>query len=392
MIRNRRYRDTVLGLCTLAFFVTMVGRLAISPVVPTVTAEFGVSNAVIGTALSGMWLAYALTQFPSGILADRYGERLVILVSVGGTGLVSLGLAFSPHFAVFLVGTVLLGGAAGLHYSVATTFLTRIYDDVGTAVGIHNGGAPVAGLLTPVAVAWVAARYGWRPAIAVGAFIAVPTFVLFARYVRPTEPRKPDRSMREQIDPGALLDIVTRPSIVFSSAIAILADFTWQALASFLPTFLIEHHGHSTALASTFFAAYFVVQGVLQIGVGALSDRYGRDLATGVCLLAGIGGITVLVGGSGLLAVSTGILLLGLSMGWGAAVIPRVMDHLTAEERGTAFGFVRTAYMIVASTGSIVVGLFADRFGWGTSFLLLGGLMALGVALLVGNRVLGADL
>ena len=70
------YRNTVLVLCTLAFFATMVARLVISPVVPDIETEFGTSSGMIGLALSGMWAAYALSQFPSGVLADRYGELL----------------------------------------------------------------------------------------------------------------------------------------------------------------------------------------------------------------------------------------------------------------------------------------------------------------------------
>ncbi len=80
---NWRYRHTVLGLCTFAFASTMLARLVISPVVPDVTDGFGVSTGAVGLALSGMWAAYALTQFPSGILGDRFGERRVILAAVG---------------------------------------------------------------------------------------------------------------------------------------------------------------------------------------------------------------------------------------------------------------------------------------------------------------------
>jgi len=82
---NWRYKHTALALCTLAFTATMVARLVISPLIPQIRAEFGVTNATVGLGLSGMWLAYALSQFPSGVLGDRYGERTVILAAVGAT-------------------------------------------------------------------------------------------------------------------------------------------------------------------------------------------------------------------------------------------------------------------------------------------------------------------
>jgi len=59
-----RYEETVLAMCTLAFLATMAARLVISPVVPRITAEFGVSNSVIGLALTGMWTAYFLLAVP----------------------------------------------------------------------------------------------------------------------------------------------------------------------------------------------------------------------------------------------------------------------------------------------------------------------------------------
>lgn len=389
---NWRYQDTVLALCTVAFFVTMVGRLAISPVVPNVTAEFDVSNAFVGTALTGMWLAYALTQFPSGLLADRYGERLVILVSVGGTGLLSLSIVFAPHFAVFFAGTILLGAAAGLHYSVATTLLARTYNDLGTAVGIHNAGAPVAGLVTPVAVSWLTVTYGWRLALGLTAVIAIPASLLFFRYIRSTELRHPDQRIRDRVEVRPLLRIVSRPSILFTGLIAVICDFAWQGVASFLPTFLIEYQQYSSTVAGTLFAAYFVVQGVLQIGVGSFSDRYGRDTATAVCLSSGIVGLGLLVAATRFVTIAAGVVLLGLSMGWGAAVIPRFMDHLSANERGVGFGFIRTVYMMIASTGSLVTGLVADLFGWAVSFGVLIALLGLALGVLALNWTLGSDL
>ena len=106
-----KYRTIVLILCTFALFVTVFGRLALSPVVPDIATEFDTSNTRIGVALTGMWLAYALTQFPSGLLADRFGDRLLILISVGGTGLTALIIVAAPNFGIFVLGTVLLGAS-----------------------------------------------------------------------------------------------------------------------------------------------------------------------------------------------------------------------------------------------------------------------------------------
>ncbi|TYT62113.1 MFS transporter [Natrialba swarupiae] len=384
-----RYRHTVLAHCTLAFFATMVGRVAISPIVPSITNEFTVSNTLIGASLTGMWLSYALVQYPSGILATRYGERRIILVSIGGTGIACLVLATAPRFEVFFAGTVLLGAVAGLHFSVATAMITRAFDRIGTPIAIHNAGGPIAGLCTPIAVSWIAVRYGWRPAIAATALVAAVVFVLFAGNVRETEPRRPEMSITERFQIRPLLAVLSRPAIAFTSAIAVLAEFVWTGLISFLPTFLIVYREYSSTDAGVLFAVYFLTLGILQIGVGSLSDRYGRNVATGTCMIAAIAGLAMLLAVPGIAAAVTGIVLLGFGMGWGASVFPQFMDHLSESERETGFGLVRTVYLVIASSGSLALGALADQFGWAVSFGTLIVSLVVVCVLLLGNWLRG---
>lgn len=386
------YRATVITLCTLAFFATMVARLVISPVVPAIETEFAVSSGIVGVALTGLWMAYALAQFPSGLLADRYGERTIILAAVGLTAVASGLLALSPSIRTFLVLTIVLGAVAGLHYSVATTLLTKEFDDIGTAIGIHNSGAPLAGLLAPVAAAAVAGWVGWRYSIALGTLTAAPIFFLFAWNVRETEPARPSQPMRERIALGPVKDLLTRPQIAFTALLAICCEFVWQATASFLPAFLISHHGYSVGLASVAFSAYFVIHGLTQPAIGSLSDRFGRDRVAAVCALLGIAGYSLLVLGSGPFVVGIAICLVGTAMSWGAAVLPRFMDHLSAEERGAGFGLVRTTYMMVSATGSAVVGTVATVSSWATAFSVFVVLLSVVVLALGANRVLDLGL
>ena len=390
---NWRYRHTALALCTLAFTATMVARLAISPLVPRITARFGVTNATVGLALSGMWLAYALAQFPSGVLGDRYGERSIILTAVGATAVASLLIAASPSIGVFMLFTVVLGAGAGLHYSVATTFLAKQFDDIGRAIGVHVAGGPVAGLAAPPLAALVGSRYGWRAGILLGVAVAVPVFALFSWRVRPTEPGRPDQAMRERFALAPLLELLSRPPILYTTALATMGAFSWQATASFLPTFLDVGSGLSTALSALLFSLYFLVHGGTQPVTGSLSDRFGRDVTAMGTMSAGIAGYGLLVATArfdlGLGPTVAAVCLVGVAMSWGAPVQSRFMDLLSDDERGAGFGLVRTAYMVIGASGSVVVGTISDVAGWAPAFGLLAGVMALGLVALLANRALG---
>lgn len=382
-----QYRTTVLLLCMFAFFVTMVARLAISPVVPLIATDFAISNTHIGLALTGMWLAYALAQYPSGLLADRFGEKRIILIAVGGTAVMSFFSAGAPVFLVFVIGVVVLGGVAGLHYSVATLLFSRTYDDVGTAIGVHLTGAPLAGLVAPIVAAWVGVEFGWRYAVAVGGVFAIPVFVLFYWRVRPIAPRRPGQAIRDRLSVRSNLGFLRRPPIAFSIGIAVLGMFVSNALMSFLPTFLIAYRGYTATIAGVVFAAYFIVRGVGQVGVGALSDRLGGDHVITGCMLAWAVGLVVFVLGPGHASVALGVVLNGIGVSMFAGLEPRILGHFGDVERGAGFGLVRTVYGVLGALGSVGIGLSADLVGWAASFYFLAALCLVVVGALSVNLV-----
>jgi len=175
---------------------------------------------------------------------------------------------------------------------------------------------------------------------------------------------------------GPLLELLSRPPILITVGLSIAGAFVWQATASFLPAFLIEYHGYSEPVAGAFFSAYFIVQGLAQPGLGALSDRIGRDPAAAIATGTGVLGYAGLVGAGGIWAIGAAVVGLGLAMSWGAALLSTFMDHLAEEERSAGFGLIRTVYMVLGASGSVVAGTIADLYGWGPSFLCLAALLA----------------
>jgi MFS family permease len=391
-------RNTVLALCVLAFFSTMVARLVVSPVVPAVRTEFGVTDGAVGLALTGMWVAYALTHYPSGVLGDRFGERRVVLGAVGLTAVGGVVLAAAPSFPVFGLVAVVLGAAAGLYYPSGASLLSKRFTNVGQAMGFHIAGASLAGLVTPVAVSLIATRAGWRVAMLLAPAIAVPVWLLFAWRVRPRaaagenesegDPEDADEG-RDEAEGGAddpatgaataggwwealraVAATLARPVMAYTVVLAAVQTFVFSATLSFLPTFLRSHHDTGSVRASVLFSLFFVVLGVAQPSAGRVSDRIGRDTTAALAFGTAAVGYAVLVVGGSTAILAGGVVLAGLGM---SSVVPlesKFMDNIALGDRGTDFGTVRMTYVLLGASGSAVTGGVADAFGWVASISL----------------------
>jgi predicted MFS family arabinose efflux permease len=375
-----------------AFFATMIARVVISPVVPAIIASLSVTRGAIGLALTGMWAAYALAQFASGVLGAQYGEKRVIVAAVGLTGVGSLALAAAGSYVAFAAAAVFLGGSAGLYFSAGSTLLTRRFENTGQALGFHSTGGPLAGLVGPVVAVWVAGRFGWRSALLVGAVVAFPVCLLFLWRVDPMPPMAGDRALHEQVEPRRLLGLLARPSIAYTVAMAILLYFVWQSFYSFFPTFLAEHWGFSTELAGILFGGVFAGTALSLPALGRLSDAVGRDTVLGGTFLALAAGLGVLVVGVRPPVAVLGCGLVAVGMGFPGVLNSRFMDHLAVGERGHGFGLIRSVNLLLGSTGSVVTGVLADAAGWTAAFGLLAALMLVPLGLVVGNRLLEAGL
>lgn len=385
-LRSWNHRHTVLVLCVLAYSGIRFSEYVISLMYSDIRTGLGVSDFVIGIGFTASTISYALVQLPSGVLGDRFGERRVILTSLGLTALGSLTLALSTSEVLLVVAMTVLGGVSGAYYSPATALLTDLFEGTGRVIGIHRIGAQIVGFTGPL-VALVGIAYGWRTVLALGAVVALPVCGAFALAVRPSPPTHPNDSLSERVQPAALSTLLLRPSIAFTTAIAGCAQFVETAMFSFLPGLLRDYHGISPGVVGLLFTEYFAVLAVTQPVFGALSDRFGRDPTTIGALALGISGFFLLLGGNSLAAIATTVGLIGCGMGWGPPVQSRFMDHLTDTERGRGFGRVRTVYIGAASACGIVIGSAVSWVGWPVAIGVLATVSALPIAAIGMNRL-----
>jgi predicted MFS family arabinose efflux permease len=367
-------------------------RLLLGAVVPLVLSTFGTTKSSVGLALTGMWAVYALFQFPSGIFADRYGERPLLLVGLFGTTVGAALVAVAPSMLLYGVFAVVLGAGTGLFFSPAIALVSRLYEEHGGALGTVTASGAIAGVVYPVAGSYVATRFGWRVAVGIGAVVALPVLLTTLVFVSSLPPANPGRSLRAAVDLRRLRDLLARPSVTYTTTVAVMTGFTFQAISSFFPTFLVEFRGVAPSLAGVGFGAVFGISSVAQPVAGRVSDRISRDFAIGSSVaLTGLA-LAVLLFVPGDLGLVAGTALLGVGVSWPGTLQARFIDQFDDAERGYGFGLVRTVYMFLGASGSVVVGTLAEQFGWTVGYGAVVALLSVALLLLASNRVLGLDL
>lgn len=352
-------------------------RIVLPVLLPNIKADFAIGNAEAGVALTVLWLLYAVLQFPSGVVADRAGERALLFA---GALLASSSFAafyLAPTYALFLLASALFGLGAGLFGTPRDMLLSRTYPAAdNTAYGVVFAAGSAGAAALPFLGAAVAARWGWR--VAVGWLL--PPLLLVGIGLWVTVPRRAaDRAgrlpARETVRrTGAAL---TDPRVLVASGVFVLFVFTYQGLLSFVPTYLDERKGLDPGLVAALFGLLFVVGAVASPVAGHLADRLGDRWVVPAVVALATATLALLPFADGALALSLLVPLLGVRVAIGPLASAFVLRELPEAVRGAGWGLMRTAFFALGATGSTVVGLFADAGLFDAAFLVLAGLTGL---------------
>lgn len=379
-------------------------RYLLPAILPQIKTTFDVTNAAAGVAITLVWGTYALMQFPAGVLVDRIGERELLSASLGLGGASLVAVSLSPVFLVFAASCGLFGLATGLYGPPRGTVLSRTFtESEGAAFGLTLAVGSIGSAALPYLASVLVDTLDWRAVIA----LVIPLFLgtaLSAWKVipspapnggetgvggEPTSGNGRDGSETGGRQPtvrdllGGLRAAVSQRSVSVSVAAITLLLFVLQGLTAFLPTYLIEVKGFSQELAAGLFALFFLSGALFQWLGGSGADRYG-DRAVLLTLAAfGVFPLLALPFVSETLALAGLVALMGSRLGIAPVSNAYIIGVLPEEVRGTAWGALRTGFFLVASTGSVFVGVLADRGLFDASMIVLGLLTAVAAVLYV---------
>lgn len=165
----------VLFLAGLTIVLDGLDIQAVAFAAPAIAADLGLERASLGPIFSAGLLGMALGSMLMGPVADRYGRRFSVLLSVslfGGFTFLTAFASSSTELLVFrfLTGLGLGGALPSLVVLVGEYSPKRIR---AICAGVVLAGVPVGGLLGGLLATWAIPRFGWPSIFLIGGGLPV---------------------------------------------------------------------------------------------------------------------------------------------------------------------------------------------------------------------------
>jgi predicted MFS family arabinose efflux permease len=371
--------DSRLVWLALAAFVGATEGGSIAGLLPSISADMGVSIGQAGQLVFGYSLAYAIGPPLVAVMLGGVGRRRILAFAEAGVAAFTLLIALMPVFEGLVAARTLLAVAAGTFTgtAMATAAMIAPPGQRGRALQIVTMGQSLAGLVgVPLAV-YVAANFGWRINYAAIAVMAVAAAL--ALYLRLPRGMPGDtQTMRDRVrvlgNPGVLPALLvtllmmagSTPVMVYVGAVMAEAGIN----LAYLPLVLLAA-GIGAVLTS--------------MTAGRLADRLGNGRAVGAALLVVIAG---LVGFAALPLLPAGLKLPVLMLlfavqsyvGWGYWIAHcSQMAHLAPSSVPVVISLNMSAMNLGMALAAAAGGLVVDH--WGANALPLAGVPVVVAAL-----------
>ncbi len=361
---NRDQRNTFVA-CFLGWALDAFDFFLLTFVLVPVGHEFGRSIPEVAFGITLTLMMRPLGAFVFGLLGDKFGRRIPLMVDIIFYSVIELLTAFAPNFTVFLLLRALfgvgMGGEWGLGASLAMESLPTAAR--GLFSGILQQGYAVGYLLAALVYWMIFPIFGWR-----GLFVAGALPALLVVYIRASVPESPvwqQRSVKKQRVPLDIAGFIKQHGALFIHAVLLMTAFNYMSHGTqdLYATFLERQRGFGVSEKSMITIIYAI--GAICGGtvIGFFSQRWGRRRSIIICAVCGMFLIPAWIFAPGTaLLIAGGFLMQFMVQGaWG--VVPVHLNEISpADFRGTFPGLAYQLGNFAAAYAAQQQAWLAERF------------------------------
>ena len=223
--------------------VTAVNYTNYGPLIPVLRTDLHINNGQAGLMSTLLFLGLAVMYIPAGVLADRYGQRPVLIGSsilLAGGGML---LPLFPNFTWILFCRIITGFGAGGAFVAGAGVAASMGKHSPLAQGLYGGSVQIGSglglLFTPFLYGW----FGWRGAFFFWGLLAILVVITWLIVNDGQEEHTPTR-----VDVRAGL----RSPAVWTLGLSHMGTFgLGNAMAAWIAVYLAHQYGLSLGLAAT---------------------------------------------------------------------------------------------------------------------------------------------
>jgi MFS transporter, FSR family, fosmidomycin resistance protein len=377
-IRQIRQTDSLLWLIALGHTFTHWCPATFYLLLPFLVKEMGLTYSQAGFLVTIRAAANLLVNIPAGMLVDIIGKKaLLMALALLATGVPYFLVGVSHSFFWVALFMAFVGVGNYLWHPAAISTLSEKYPDKrGYAIAIHAIGPNIGESLAPLLVGILLLWLSWRTVLFVnlipGVVIAFILWKFLFGKLDSRAERKKGISTREYL--AAMKKMAQNPSILLLVLVAGMRSMTQQGLHTFLPIYLTNDLGLSSAVAGVYLS---VTQTAGMIGTpiaGSMSDRSGRKRILTAGLFSTSIALFVLAYFQLTWLFITGLALLGFFLYAVRPVIwAWVLDLSPKELGGSTVSFFSGSQSLLSSLSPVICGFIADRWGILAAFYFLAG-------------------
>src|SRR5437867_11113722 len=328
-------------------------------------AQFGVPKRNIVNTLTATLLFRPVGAVIFGMLADRFGRRIPLMINVVYFSLIELLSGFSQTYTQFLILRALfgigMGGEWGVGASLAMEQVPRKWR--GVLSGVLQSGYSIGYLLAAVATRIILPNphLGWRWMFWLGALPA-----LLALYIRTKVPESEAWKEHRASDFRAMWMAIRGHAKGFAYLVLLMTFmmFLSHGTQDLYPDFLKERHIAANTIP--WIAILYNIGAVLGAVVfGQLSQRIGRRYSMISALAVSLLAIPFWAFGAtvGVLATAAFIMQAGVQGAWG--IIPVHLNELAPDAvRGLMPGLAYQCGILIAAPTNTIEHILRDKVGY----------------------------
>jgi len=319
-----------------------------------------------------------------GLMADRYGRRLPLMIDLIFYSAIEVATGFSPNFTTFLILRALFGIGMGGEWGVGASLAMEKVPSRwrGVLSGFLQQGYALGYVLAALCFLFFFRRWGWRPLFFLGGLPAL--LALFVRFRVKESAVWEESKHASWADLGASIKAHWK-LFLYLTVLMMAMNFASHGTQDMYPTFLQRFWKFGPVERSVISAITMVGALIGGVAVGLLSDRIGRRRSMILSLLAALLVIPMWAYAPrlGLLVIGGFLMQFFVQGAWG--VIPAHLSELSPNQiRGFLPGFAYQCGVLLAGSVAYLEAVLAEHISYASAMAISAAIVFVGAALIAG--------